>query len=224
MLRAIIIVMKKHTQDVHISTAGVTLHGSLSVLDDATALVLFAQGSGSGRFSPRNKYVADAMNNAGFSTLLIDLLTPGERTVIRDRDQQSKLDWLYARLNRVVDWISAHKETANLHLALLGSNTGAVAALKIAADRPNAIKAVVSWSGRPDIILDELPKINAKVLLIAGANDETYVNSNRKAAEHFRSQCFMEIIPDAGHELKEPGKIDLLANICCTWLNKHMPR
>jgi len=216
--------MKKHTQDVHINAGGVILHGSLTLLDESSNLVVFAQGSGSGRFSPRNKYIADALNKTGFSTLLIDLLTPGERNVIRNRDQQSKLEWLYARLNQVADWISTHKETSDCHLALLGSNTGAVAALKIAAEQPQNIEAVVSWSGRPEIILDQLSNITAKVLLIAGANDETYVTSNRNAAEHFRSQCFIEIIPDAGHDLKEPGKIDTLAKICCDWLLKYMPQ
>jgi len=215
--------MKKHTQDVHISAAGVTLHGSLTQLDGSHTMVLFVQGSGSGRFSPRNKYVAEILNHAGFSTLLIDLLTPGERTVIRNRDQQSKLDWLSARLNRVVDWIKTEKKTADLSLALFGSNTGAIAALKLAADRAQEIAAVISWSGRPDVILESLPRITAKVLLIAGANDETYIKSNREAAEHFRSQCYMEIIPDTGHELRESGKTEDLAKICKDWLVKEIP-
>ncbi|MCI0507952.1 MAG: alpha/beta hydrolase, partial [Gammaproteobacteria bacterium] len=117
--------------------------------NDSAGIVLFVQGIGSGRFSPRNKYVAEKLNNAGISTLLIDLLTPSERSIIRNRDQQSKLNWLYARLNRVVDWLQKHKDTAASSIALFGSNTGAAAAMKIAADRAQQIAAVVSWSGHP---------------------------------------------------------------------------
>jgi len=211
-------------RDIHINVDGVSLHGSLALCNDSAGMVLFVQGIGSGRFSPRNKYIAEKLNDAGVSTLLIDLLTPSERSVIRDRDQLSKLNWLYARLNRVVDWLLQHKDTAGSHLALFASNTGAAAGLKIAADRAQQISAVVSWSGHPGLALDSLPTIQAPTLLIAGAYDQPIVDENREAAEHFRTTCYLEIITDTGHELKESRKRDELAALSKDWFLKYLPQ
>jgi alpha-beta hydrolase superfamily lysophospholipase len=211
-------------RDIHINVDGVSLHGSLTLCNQSTALVLFVQGVGSGRFSPRNKYIAEQLNDTGVSTLLIDLLTPSERTIIRSRDQQSKLNWLYARLNRVVDWLLQHNDTADASLALFASNTGAAAGLKIAANRAQQLSAVVSWSGHPGLVLDSLPAIQAPTLLIAGAYDQPIVEENRNAAEHFRTICYLEIIADTGHELKEPRKRDELATLCKDWFLKYLPQ
>jgi dienelactone hydrolase len=209
-------------RDIHISVEGISLRGSLALCNDSAGIVLFVQGIGSGRFSPRNKYIAEQLNNAGVSTLLIDLLTPSERSVIRNRDQQSKLNWLCARLNRVVDWLQKHKDTAESMIALFGSNTGAAAAMKIAADRAQQITAVVSWSGHPALVLDSLPAIKAPTLLIAGAYDQAIVDENRDAAEQFRTTCFLEIISGTGHEMKEPRKLDELAGLCKAWFLQHL--
>ena len=210
-------------RDIHINVDGVSLHGSLTLSNQSTALVLFVQGVCSGRFSPRNKHIAEQLNDMGVSTLLIDLLTPSERSVIRSRDQKSKLNWLYARLDRVIEWLLQHNDTSESAIALFASNTGAAAGLKIAADRTQQICAVVSWSGHPALVLDSLPDITAPTLLIAGAYDQPIVDENRNAAEQFRTTCYLEIIADTGHELKEPRKRDELAELCKDWFLKYLP-
>jgi alpha-beta hydrolase superfamily lysophospholipase len=185
--------------------------------------VVFVQGVGSGRFSPRNRYIADHLNTAGVSTLLIDLLTPSERNIIRSHDRESNINWLRNRLNSVMDWLLAQNETSGLSFALFGSNLGAAAALKTAAERKREISAVVVWSGRPDLVKESLPDITAPTLLVAGSYDQTIVDANREAAEQFRTNCYLEIIPDAGHELKESGKLEELAHLCNDWLLQVLP-
>ncbi|MGD8559113.1 MAG: alpha/beta hydrolase [Gammaproteobacteria bacterium] len=207
----------------HISIDGVTLHGSLNLNHDSRGLVVFVQGVGSGRFSPRNRYIADHLNTAGVSTLLIDLLTPSERNIIRSHDRESNINWLRNRLNSVMDWLLAQNETSGLSFALFGSNLGAAAALKTAAERKREISAVVVWSGRPDLVKESLPDITAPTLLVAGSYDQTIVDANREAAEQFRTNCYLEIIPDAGHELKESGKLEELAHLCNDWLLQVLP-
>lgn len=211
------------TQQIHIHADGVSLNGSLALYQESVGIVVFVQGVSSGRFSPRNKYIANRLHKTGISTLLIDLLSPGERTIVRNRDQQSNIDWLYARLNSVLDWLSSHKETADSSFALFGSNLGAAAALKTAADRTQQIAAIVSWSGRPDLVIDSLPSIKAPTLLIAGKYDVTIVNANRKAAEQLLTKCYLEILSDTGHDLKETAKLDELAELSCNWFQQHLP-
>ena len=212
------------SQEIHIDADGVSLNGSLALSHEHNGLVVFVQGIGSGRFSPRNKYIANQLHKVGISTLLINLFTPGERTIVRSHDQQSNLEWLHARLNSVLDWLVKHKETADLSIALFGSNLGAAAALKTAADRPQLITALISWSGRPDLVTESLPAIKTPTLLIAGAYDVTIVNANRKAAEQLLTKCYLEILPDTGHELKETAKLEELANLSCDWFQQHLPR
>lgn len=211
------------SQEIHIHADGVSLKGSLALCHEHTGIVVFVQGIGSGRFSPRNKYITERLHKSGISTLLIDLLTPGERTIVRNRDQKSNIDWLYARLNFVLDWLTEHNETADLSIALFGSNLGAAAALKTAADRSQQIAAVVSWSGRPDLVIDSLPHIKAPTLLVAGKYDVTIVNANRKAAEQLLATCYLEILADTGHDLKETAKLDELAELSCNWFQQHLP-
>lgn len=211
------------TQEMHIHIDGVTLHGSLARHSDASGLVIFVQGAGSGRFSPRNRYMAEQLNKNGVSTLLIDLLTPGERNIIRSHDQQSNINWLRNRLNTTIDWLINQEDTSGLSIALFGSNLGAAAALKTAADRKQQVSAVAIWSGHPELIKDSLADITAPTLLVTGAYDQALVDANRDAAEHFRSQCYLEIIPDTGHELKESGKLEELTRLCCDWFLKVLP-
>lgn len=216
--------MGRIAQEMHIQIDGITLHGSLALDHESRGLVVFVQGTGSGRFSPRNRYIADYLNgDAGVSTLLIDLLTPGERNIIRSHDQQSNINWLRNRLNSVIDWVIDQDETSGLSLALFGSNLGAAAALKTAADRKQQISAIAIWSGRPDLVKEALPDITAPTLLIAGSYDKTLVDANRDAAEQFRSQCFLEVIPDTGHELKESGKLEELTKLYSDWLLQILP-
>ncbi|MEJ2179650.1 MAG: dienelactone hydrolase family protein [Gammaproteobacteria bacterium] len=211
------------SQEIHIQADGVTLNGSLAMYQESNGIVVFVQGIGSGRFSPRHKYIANRLHKANISTLLIGLLTPGERAIVRNRDQQSNLDWLYTRLNTSLDWLTSQKEMTELPIALFGSNLGAAAALKTAADRPQQISALVLWSGRPDLVIDSLPAIKAPTLLVAGKYDVTIVNANRKAAEQFVTKCYLEIMSETGHDLKEPAKLDELAELSCDWFQQHLP-
>lgn len=210
-------------QEMHIHIDGVTLHGSFSRRTESNGLVIFVQGAGSGRFSPRNRYMAAQLNKAGVSTLLIDLLTPGERNIFRTHDKQSNINWLCNRLNTAIDWLIEQTDTSGLSIALFGSNLGAAAALKTAADRQQQISAIAIWSGRPDLVKESLPDITAPTLLVTGSYDQTLVDANREAAEQFRAKCFLEVIPDTGHELKESGKLEELARLCCDWLRQILP-
>ena len=212
--------MNSIVQKIHIYVDGVTLHGSLALNSGAHGLVVFVQGAGSGRFSPRNRYIAEQINKTGVSTLLIDLLTPGERNLFRTHDKQSNVNWLRNRLDSVIDWLQKQEQTSGMSIALFGSNLGAAAALKTAADRQQQIAAVTTWSGRLELVKESLADITAPTLLITGSYDQALVDANRDAAEHFRAPCFLEIIPETGHELKEPGKLEEMAKVCSDWLQQ----
>jgi len=209
-------------QLIDINVDGITLHGSLTLPSASRGLLVFVQGVGGGRFSPRNNHIAEQLRKNGIATLLIDLLTPGERNLFRTHNSLANINWLYNRLASVIDWLHQHEQTATLSLALFGSNIGAAAALKTAADRQQHIAAVISWSGRPELVKDSLAKITAATLLIAGAYDQKLVDANRDAIEQFRAPCFLEIIPNTGFDLKEPGKVEALAQLCSDWLPQYL--
>lgn len=210
-------------QIVDINIDGITLHGSLILPNESKSVLVFVQGVGGGRFSPRNNHIAAQLQKNNIATLLIDLLTPGERNLFRTHNSLSNINWLYNRLEKVLDWLHHQEHTASMTIALFGSNLGAAAALKTAADRQQHITAVISWSGRPEQVKDSLEKITAPTLLIVGAFDQTLVKANREAVELFRAPCFLEIIPNTSFSLKEPGKVEALAQLCSDWLPQHLP-
>lgn len=209
-------------QEVRITGPGIAspgLAGILVVPDDASGLVIFAHGSGSGRLSPRNAYVATRLQRAGLATLLLDLLTPQEE---QDRRNVFDIPLLATRLRLAADWAAAEPATAHLRLGYFGASTGGGAALRAAAADPR-IGAVVSRGGRPDLAgAEALARVAAPTLLIVGARDDVVIELN--AAAHHAMYCPRElvIVPDAGHLFEEPGTLDRVVELASTWFRRHL--
>ncbi len=197
---------------------GVKLAGALTVPEHSGALVVFAHGSGSSRHSPRNQHVAQALHEGGLATLLFDLLTLDEEA--RDRHTghlRFDIALLAKRVVGVTDWLGARSATRHLRLGYFGASTGAAAALVAAADRPEAVCAVVSRGGRPDLAIPALPRVTAPTLLIVGGEDTAVIEMNREALTHFRAEAKLEIVPGASHLFEEPGTLDIVARLACDW-------
>jgi putative phosphoribosyl transferase len=201
----------------------VALEGNLAIPQAAGALVVFAHGSGSSRHSPRNRFVADTLNNAGLATLLFDLLTPDEERIdLRTRELRFNIALLAERLTGVVDWAHTQAATQDLHLGLFGASTGAAAALITAAQRPEAVGAVVSRGGRPDLAGDALPRVKAPTLLIVGGEDTQVLALNRQASRLIPAETRLEIIPGATHLFEDPGTLEEVARLACDWFMQHL--
>lgn len=199
----------------------VKLEGNLALPPHPAGVVVFAHGSGSSRFSPRNNHVAAVMNEAGLGTLLFDLLTEEEEQSERTtRHLRFDIGLLAGRLADVVGWTAA--STGNLDIGLFGSSTGAAAALVAAARLPGRVKAVVSRGGRPDLAGDFLPRVRAPTLLIVGGEDREVLSLNREAAERMQTQTDIVVIPRATHLFEEPGTLDLAANEAARWFTEHL--
>lgn len=177
-------------------------------------LVIFAHGSGSSRFSPRNQVVAQALVDAGFATLLMDLLTEGEAA---ERANVFNMALLGDRLVQAVDWADAQPGLAGLPIGLFGASTGAGAALRAAAARPRNVKAVVSRGGRPDLAGEALPAVEAPTLLIVGGRDEPVIDLNRSAKSQMLADVRLEIIPGATHLFEEPGALEGVIRLATAW-------
>lgn len=194
------------------------LPGDLGIPPNPHGIVLFAHGSGSSRHSPRNKYVARALENRGLATLLIDLLTPQEE-VIDDRTAEYRFDieMLANRLVTIVDWLKERKETAALPIGLFGASTGGGAALMAAAARPQDVAAVVSRGGRPDLAGKTLAKVETPTLLIVGGFDMPVIQMNRDAMALMRAEVKLEIVPGATHLFEEAGTLEQVAELAGNW-------
>ncbi|KIH99142.1 hypothetical protein LP52_08315 [Streptomonospora alba] len=199
------------------------LPGDLATTPEAAGVVLFAHGSGSSRHSPRNKEVADALNKAGFATLLIDLLTEDEDRVDQvTRELRFDIGLLTRRLTAAIDWLSEDAQTAGLNVGLFGASTGAAAALRAAAERPQRVGAVVSRGGRVDLAEDRLAEVDAPVLMIAGSADEPIVRVSFQAAESLHVLNDVHLIPDATHLFEEPGALEQVAGAAMAWFRDHL--
>jgi putative phosphoribosyl transferase len=201
-------------REVKIPAGTATLDGDLRVPSRAVGLILFAHGSGSSRFSPRNRFVADVMNRAGFGTLLFDLLTERES---QERANVFDIPLLADRLIFGMRWTQAQPETRDSKIGLFGASTGAAAALIAAAKLPESVGAVVSRGGRPDLAGRFLAQVEAPTLLIVGGNDREVLDLNRVAASHLRAECEIAIIPGAGHLFEEPGTLEEAARAASLW-------
>lgn len=208
---------------VRIPADGAELAGDLVVPAGAPALVIFAHGSGSSRFSPRNRFVAGVLNEAGFATLLFDLLTPAEEDLDRYSGRyRFDIPLLAARLEAATVWAKREPELAGLKIGYFGASTGAAAALIAAARRPEDVGAVVSRGGRPDLASDYLDRVRAPTLLIVGGNDPVVLELNRQALRKLRCEVRLEVVPGAGHLFEEPGALERVAGLARDWFKTHL--
>jgi alpha-beta hydrolase superfamily lysophospholipase len=193
--------------------------GMLALPSGAKGIVLFAHGSGSGRLSPRNNYVAGVLREHGVATLLFDLLTEAEDRIYENRFD---IDLLTRRLLLATQWAGQQAATRELAIGYFGASTGAAAALKAAANLEPKIRAVVSRGGRPDLALDELPHVQAPTLLIVGGNDTAVIDLNRTAYRELRAEKELKIIPGATHLFEEPGTLEQVATVAARWFERHL--
>lgn len=210
-------------QTLRIPAAGVELEGDLALAPGADGLVIFAHGSGSSRFSTRNRFVADVFERAGLATLLFDLLTAEEEAVDqRTAGLRFDIGLLGERLTATVDWLAQRPSTAELAFGLFGASTGAAAALIAAANRPDKIRAVVSRGGRPDLAGERLAEVRAPTLLIVGSLDEVVIDLNIQAAQQLRAPHQLSVIHGATHLFPEPGKLDEVAALSREWFLRYL--
>ena len=201
----------------------VSLSGELNVPQKALGLVLFAHGSGSSRNSPRNQSVARVLREAGVGTLLFDLLTvEEEQAEAYTRHLRFDIPFLAERLVAATRWVLDEATTSNLNLGYFGASTGAAAALVAAANLDEAIRAVVSRGGRPDLAGDALEGVNAPTLLIVGAQDTQVLAMNEEAHDRLRCQKALRIIPGATHLFEEPGTLEQVAQMASEWFAEHL--
>jgi pimeloyl-ACP methyl ester carboxylesterase len=205
---------------VHVDTGGVELEGNLIIPRGAKGIVLFAHGSGSSRFSSRNRYVAEALREGGLGTLLIDLLTRREEA-IDERTAHLRFDigMLADRLVATTEWLW---DREHLPIGLFGASTGGGAALVAAARAPDHIGAVVSRGGRPDLAGPALPHVKAPTLLIVGGDDVPVIAMNRAAYDQLKSKRRLEIVPGASHLFEEPGTLEIVARLARDWFTEHL--
>jgi putative phosphoribosyl transferase len=209
--------------EVRIPAGGVRLDGNLTIVDGATALVLFVHGSGSSRHSPRNQFVARTLNNAGLGTLLFDLLTPEEEAIdARTAELRFNIKLLAERLVHATNWAKQQHQTRNLRIGYFGSSTGGGAALVAAAEGPQDVGAVVSRGGRPDLAGEALPKVQAPTLLIVGEDDDIVIELNEQARDRMRCEVKLEIGPGATHLFEEPGALERVAQLASDWFVNHI--
>lgn len=206
---------------VSVSVDSVDLEGNLDIPPDAGALILFAHGSGSSRHSPRNKYVANVLKEAGLGTLLFDLLTREEEIIdIQTAELRFNIELLAERLVGGTDWVLKNPSTANLRIGYFGASTGAAAALIAATMRPDAVYAIVSRGGRPDLASEVLSRVKAPTLLIVGGYDDVVIKLNEEALGKISAEKELKIVPGATHLFEEPGALEEVARLARDWFIK----
>jgi putative phosphoribosyl transferase len=201
----------------------VRLAGDLSVPSAARGLIVFAHGSGSGRFSPRNRAVAEALVDAGLATLLMDLLTPEEEAEdLRTARLRFDVQLLGDRVTGTIDRLVADADVGELPIGCFGASTGAAAALIAAVERPQQVAAVVSRGGRPDLAAHALSRVSAPTLLIVGGRDSEVIRLNRHAQSQLTGESRLAIVPGAGHLFAEPGALEKVAALARDWFLAHL--
>lgn len=210
-------------QAVRVPVDGAGVFGDLSVPRGAKGLVLFAHGSGSSRFSPRNRFVARRLQERGLATLLLDLLTAQEEQEDAGTGRyRFDVTLLADRLLRAVAWTADQDDLRGLRVGLFGASTGAAAALRAAAEDPEGVAAVVSRGGRPDLAREVLPLVRAPTLLIVGGADEPVLQLNREAFRLLTCEKRLEVVPGAGHLFEEPGALDRVADLAADWFARYL--
>jgi putative phosphoribosyl transferase len=198
----------------------ITLYGNLNVPDKPKALVIFSHGSGSSRFSVRNKFVAEELNKKSFATLLTDLLTVHEDSIYENR---FNIELLTERLIKVTEQVNELPGIQNLPIGYFGASTGAASALRAAAKLPGLIKAVISRGGRPDLATSSLPLVKCPTLLIIGSLDTDVITLNEQAFSLLQCEKQIEIVEGATHLFEEPGTLESVAELAGSWYKKYFP-
>ena len=206
-------------QLVHIPINSLKLEGSLALPKQSLGIVVFAHGSGSSRFSPRNNFVARALREAGLGTLLMDLLTEEEDAVYETR---FNINLLTKRLLLATRWLQEQPVAKNVMLGYFGASTGAAAALKAAAAKGSKIGAVVSRGGRPDLAEEALASVQSPTLLIVGGNDHLVIKLNRDAYAELKGKKKLVIVPGATHLFEEPGALEEVARLATDWFKQYL--
>jgi pimeloyl-ACP methyl ester carboxylesterase len=215
--------MQATQQTTTITIGTVALEADIVVPPDAQGVVVFAHGSGSGRHSPRNRYVAGELQRAGLATVLVDLLTVREEEIdALTAELRFDIALLAGRVIAVSDWVVAHEPTAGLGVGLFGASTGAAAALVAAAARPVSVQAVVSRGGRPDLAGEALFEVRRPVLLIVGERDPVVIELNRRAQQMLAGETRLEIVPSATHLFEEPGALEQVARLASDWFATYL--
>jgi dienelactone hydrolase len=210
-------------RSVRIPADGALIQGDLVMPEGARALVVFAHGSGSGRHSPRNRYVAEGLHEGGIATLLIDLLTEEEERVdTRTRQHRFDIELLAGRLEAALAWLGEQPDVGDLPTGLFGASTGAGAALIAAARRPERVGAVVSRGGRPDLAGDALDDVRAPTLLIVGERDEVVLDLNEEARRRLPDSARLEVVPAASHLFEEAGALEVVIRSARDWFDANL--
>lgn len=205
-------------EDVKITVQdGAVLTGRLDMPADTKAIVVFVHGRGSSHLSPRNKFVAEVLQQEKFATLLVDLLTPEES---QKDDHQLSIDVLTERLVCLWEWIDQNPYTEGLYAGFIATSSGAAAALKAAAKFPGKINSLVCRGGRPDMVINDLAQVRIPVLFLVGSEDKEGIESNKRALSKMPCECDLKIIEGAGHSFEEPGKLEEFAEIARDWFLK----
>ncbi len=212
--------MEIRQTDVIIPAGKARLRGILAVPDNPKGVVVFAHGSGSGRFSPRNNFVARILQQAGMATLLSDLLEEEESL---DREKVFDIDLLTDRLLDNAHWLNKRAETHTLLRGYFGASTGAAAALQAAAREPNGVAAVVSRGGRPDLAMKYLPQVKAPTLFIVGGEDKIVIPLNKEAYDNLSCPKELVIVPGATHLFEETGALKKVSELAGDWFSKYFP-
>jgi putative phosphoribosyl transferase len=208
--------------EVQIPVRGATLLGHLTVPESPLGFIVFAHGSGSSRHSPRNRFVARAINAAGFGTLLFDLLTVEEEAIDESTgEHRFNIALLAERLGLATDWIAQDPGVRDLGIGYFGSSTGGGAALVAAAQRPGRINSVVSRGGRPDLAGPNLPEVRSATLLIVGGRDNVVVELNREAMSQMQCEVKLELVEGATHLFQESGTLEKVAALAADWFVRH---
>ncbi len=208
---------------VSIPVHSIRLQGNLSLPKAAQGIVLFAHGSGSSRYSPRNRFVAEVLQKGGLGTLLIDLLTEEEEAIdLQTRQLRFNINLLAKRLAAVTDWLLQNEKTRLLPIGYFGASTGAAAALVAATQHPQFVKAIVSRGGRPDLAGSILSQIQAPTLLIVGGNDVPVIEMNQFALAQLQSEKQLKIVPRATHLFEEAGALEEVARLAREWFQYYL--
>lgn len=197
----------------------VNLEGELTVPQNVAGLVIFVHGSGSSRFSPRNNYVAQVLQESNLATFLVDLLT---KTEDLDYEYRFNIDLLTERLVKITEYFEGNEETKDLKIGYFGASTGAAAAIKAAVMEKNDISAIVSRGGRVDLAENELPGIKSPILLIVGEKDDFVIEVNKEALKKIKSTKKISVIPDATHLFEETGALEEVAKEATQWFSTYL--